>query len=75
MGHEGDVLAGHVAPLDETVFNDVCGEAWSQCALWIVSPVGVIPNVDFYLSDVILGEISCGDCAILPSKCILDKEY
>ena len=74
MGHESDVLAGHVALLNEAVFNNVCGEARSQCALWIVSPVGVIPNVDFYMSDAILGEINCGDCAILPAKYILDKE-
>ena len=39
----------------------VCSESWGQRALWIVFPVGVISNVDIYLSGVILVEVSCGD--------------
>ena len=48
------------SPIFDRVFV-VCSESRGQRALWIVLPVGVISNVDIYLSGVILVEVSCGD--------------
>ena len=49
-----------ITPIFDRVFV-ICREERSQCALGIIAPVGVISNVDIYLSGVILVEVSCGD--------------
>ena len=54
-------LANLITKIFDCVFV-ICSESRGQRALWIVLPVGVISNVDIYLSGVILVEVNCGDC-------------